>query len=486
MRQLQKTVKPDRDTNLETTISGYLSADMTQRFTERTFRIFDDADRLTMLAEKWKNVAADKAQGHIFEQLEVIKFNYDALKKDSDLFAKTTASMGKPHDKADIIIERGKKVLREAQAKSCSSAAKSAFALSNAEYQEMQRLAPSDQTEKIKELLQKRIDAGTLKAEDYEQTLRNIEKSLRHENVSSSGTTYQEALDATDMKTTKSIADRFKLKSALTDMHESGKRAGSIGAFISGGTSTVTGVYSLYKGEIEVGELVSRVAIDAAKGYATGYVVTAMSKGITHSTTYFLGEHLARSLTRSNAPVAIAAGVVQASKALVSYVKGEIDGERLLDEVSHTAITSTSSFYYGALGQAVIPIPIVGALIGAGVGYFIGNILHQSGLVALGESRIVKESKRRYREIQAMCLAVIPEIQKNRQELENYLETYFSQRKNDFTNSLNILDDALYNWDPDRFVFGLEKINNQFGASLQFKTFAEFDSFMKSNEAFKF
>ena len=173
-------VKSDRDTKVDAIIGGYLSADITQRFTERTLGIFNDANQLTQLAEKWKNVAADKSQGHIFEQLEVIKFNFDALKKDSDLFAKTTASMGMPHDKVDIVIKRGEEIVREVQAKSCNSAARSAFALSDAEYKEMQRLAPSDQTEKIKELLRKRIDSGTLKAEDYEQTLRNIEESLKH------------------------------------------------------------------------------------------------------------------------------------------------------------------------------------------------------------------------------------------------------------------------------------------------------------------
>lgn len=478
--------KSDRDTKVDAIAGGYLSADITQCFTERTSSIFDDADKLTQLAEKWKNVAADKSQGHMFEQLEIIKFNLDALKKDSDLFAKTTASMGMPHDKVDIVIKRGEEIVREVQAKSCNSAARSAFALSDAEYKEMQRLASSDQIEKIKELLRKRIDSGTLKAEDYEQTLRNIEESLKHENVSSSGTTYQEALDATDAKVAQDMADKFKLKSALTDMHESGKRAGNAGAFLTGSISAATGIYSLHKGEIEFGELLSRVAVDSAKGYATGYVVTAMSKGITHSTTYFLGEFVARSFARSNAPVAIAAGVVNASKSFVSYINGDIDSEQLLDEISHTAITSTSSFYYGALGQVAIPIPIVGALVGAGVGYFIGNMLHQSGLVALGDSRIVKEAKDRRYAIQAMCLAVIPEIQKNRLELENYLESYFLQRKNEFLDSFSVLDDSLCSWDPDRFVFGLEKINNQFGTSLQFKSFTEFDLFMKSNEAFEF
>lgn len=476
----------NRDSKFDAIAGGYVSDHLTQRFTERTFNIFNDADQLEQLANKWKNVAADKAQGHLFEQLEVVKFNLDALKKDSDLFAKTTASMGFSTDPVDIVIKRGQETLREVQAKSCNSAARSAFALSQDKYEEMARLAPSDQAQKIEELLKKRIESGTLKAEDYEQTLRNFKKSLAHEDVSSSGTTYQEALDSRNIETAKNIADKFKLKSALTDMHESGKRAGNVGALVTGSISTVTGLHSMYKGDIEIGELTSRVTVDAAKGYATGYVVTAMSKGITHSTTNFLGKSVARSFARSNAPVAIAAGVVNTSKSFIAYINGDIDSEQLLEEVSHTAITSTSSFYYGALGQVAIPIPVVGALIGAGVGYFIGNMLHQSGLIALGDSKVVKEAKERRDVVQAMCLAAITEIRKNRIELESYLETYFSQSKNEFSEAFSLLDNSLSEWNPDNFVSGLERVNNQFGTSLQFKSFVEFDDFMNSDEAFEF
>jgi hypothetical protein len=60
--------------------AGYVSDQITQRFTERTFNIFNDANQLEQLANKWRNVAADKAQGHMFEQLEVLKFNYDSLR----------------------------------------------------------------------------------------------------------------------------------------------------------------------------------------------------------------------------------------------------------------------------------------------------------------------------------------------------------------------------------------------------------------------
>jgi hypothetical protein len=488
----------DKDSKFDAIAGGYISNHLTQRFTERTFNIFNDSDRLVTIANDLKKKVSEIAQGHTFEQLEVIKFNFDALKKDSDLFAKTTDAFNKDDLIAlgykkndpvvDIVIMQGKNKVREIQAKSYQTANLSANELSKPQYDSVGKLLPVDQgSDAIKYLDQKiETNPNSSRAGSFKDTKSNLQPKLNHGGVGSEGTTRQEAINATDVKVAEKIAGEFKLKSALTDRHESGKRAGNVGALMTGGISAVTGFYSMSQGDIEIGELTSRIAVNSAKGYATGYVVTAMSKGITHSTTHFLGESVARSFSRSNAPVAIAAGVVNVSKSLISYMNGDIDSEKLLEEVSHTAITSTSSFYYGALGQVAIPIPVVGAFVGAGVGYFIGNMLHQSGLIALGDSQVVKEAKERRYVVQAICLAAIKEIRKNRIELESYLEAYFSQRKNEFSESFGMLDDSLYDWNPDAFVAGLERINNQFGTSLQFKSFVEFDDFMNSDEVFEF
>jgi len=466
---------------------GILGEVFTERFTNRTRHLFNDSDELVKLSQKWSNVAKDKVQGHMFEQLEVTKFNYDALKKDSELYAKTTASMGLPTDPVDIVIKRGNKTVREIQAKSCGTAARSTFSLSQQKYAEMARLAPKDQTEKIKGLLNKRIESGTLKADDYKQTLRNLQDSLNQDNIKSSGTTYQESVKSTDKKTAIKISNQYKSKAALTDMHESGIRSGMVGAGISGAVSAVDGTYELYKGEVEIGEAVSNIVVDSVKGFATGYTVTALSKGLTHTTSHFLGQSISKAFTRSTAPVAIAAGIVTSSKSIISYLNGDISSDELLSEINHTAITCTSAFYYGALGQVAIPIPVVGVMVGAGIGYFIGNMLHQSSLIALGDSRIVKEAKEKRKMIEAMCLSSIPIMRKNRMELEEILYKYFLERKNEFEHSFKLIDDSLSNFDPDSFVTGLEKINQSFGAGLQFNSFSEFDDFMqKENENFSF
>jgi len=186
------------------------------------------------------------------------------------------------------------------------------------------------------------------------------------------------------------------------------------------------------------------------------------------------------SLKKSNPIVNAATSLAESSKYLLAYMKGEITKEKLFEEISHTAITSASTSFYAAFGQTVIPIPVVGALIGASIGYFIGNTLYNSGLLALGEAPIVKEARVRREKVKLMCDTLIPIIRKNRKELDKYINEYFSDRKKVFDESFNMLDLAIKNNNINLFTAGLEKINNQFDKSLTFKKFDEFEDFMLS------
>lgn len=480
-------------TNLTSSQAGF---ELSKDVTERVFSLFQDTERLSHLASRLKNVDGLKSQGHMFEQLETIKFNFDALLKDSDLVAKTTAEMGLPHAPADIVIMRGRATLREIQAKSygekqiaqtpLGKVHPTTSALADPKYEGMGRLAPADQAERVGQAAEKLAKTNTIKASQYADVAENNMETLSHEGVASRGTTYEEALNSTNSDTAKRISTSFKSKSTLVDMHQSGMKGGVFGATFGGGVSIVINGTSYVNGDIDLGKALVNTSIDAAKGFAGGYTVTAMSKGMVHTSSLVFGETFAKALTKSNAPIAMAAGVISASKSLVKYAKGDIEGEELLSEISHTAITSTSAFYYGALGQVAIPIPVVGAIIGAGVGYFIGNMLHSSGLLALGEAEVVKLAREQRQRIEAICLASIERSQKEQRILQNYFDTYFAERKEAFDEAFFGMDNAITTWDADQFVQSLEVINQQFGAALQFKSLSEFSTFMKSGQTFKF
>lgn len=459
----------------------------TQRITEQTLAVLEDADALKRIALQRSGMSADQAQGWLFEQLEVTKFNLNALKQGSNLHAATTDTLGKTNDEiTDVIISKGKRQIRAFQLKSGNRPSSTAFMLSDEKYSDVGLVGPSDQHVEVQRLYKARVSSGTLRADQYASAEKRLHKAVEADGVSSGGTKYSEALKATDPKEAEKLAKQFKRTGVATEMHNSGLEAGKIGAVVAGGVSTVGGLLRLARGEADTGEVVVQVAVDAAKGYASSYVTTAISKGVPHMMLKAGMERSAANLlTKSNAHIAIAAGIVQSGKSITRYLNGDIDGEQMLSEVSHTAITGASAFYYGALGQALIPIPVVGAFVGSTFGYFVGNMLHQSGLLSLGEAPAVKVARERREHIEALCLTAIPLMRAHRLELEKLMEQHFAERRHHLSTAFDNLENSLIDWDADSFTAQLEQVNNAFGASLPFKTLTEFDAFMADdNQAF--
>jgi hypothetical protein len=180
-----------------------------------------------------------------------------------------------------------------------------------------------------------------------------------------------------------------------------------------------------------------------------------------------------KSLGKNNPITNIVTATAYTGQHLVAYLNGNISKEKLFEEINHTAITTTSTVYYAGFAQAVIPIPVIGALVGATVGFYVGNLLHRSGLIALGDSNVVKIAKERRKKIEEMCKLLIPAIQKSREELEVYIDKYFADRKKIFEESFENLNLSLQNNNNELFLSSLEKINNQYGKTLGNKTFKE-------------
>lgn len=460
--------------------ASLLQADhQTLHISAQTQRVIADADLLRRIASVRAAAPIDKAQGFLFEQLEVTKFNLDALKKGSNLHAATTDSLGLTnHPEIDVVIRKGRQDIASFQLKSGNKASASAFMLSDKKYADVSLVGPSDQYDKVNELYDARIAKGALKSDDYKSASQRLHRGVSADGVSSGGTRYDEALQATNEAHASDVAAVFKTKAMLAEAHESGKQAGAIGAGLTGGLSAVSGLVKLARGEAETGEIVAQVAIDAAKGYVTSYATTAMSKGISHGMQAGLGKVATNALTKSNAHLALAAGIFNCGKSLVSYLNGDIDDQQLLSEVSHTAIAGAGAFYYGALGQAVIPIPVVGALIGSTVGYFVGNMLHQSGLLSLGEAPAVKIARERRERVEALCMTAIPLMRAHRLELDALMKAHFAQRSDLLTGALDDLEAALVDWNANDFLGGLQRVNSAFGALLPFQTQEDFDTLM--------
>ena len=236
----------------------------------------------------------------------------------------------------------------------------------------------------------------------------------------------------------------------------------------------------------ELGELLSTYAVNTGKQHAINYTVAYAEKKIDAASSKILTSSASKALAKYAPSTAIASGVVACKTAIVDYLKGDITTEELLASISHTTITTSASLYAGAIGQLALPIPLLGAFVGSSVGYFISHIMHQSSLIALGDTAAVAAAKQRRKVVEAMCMTAIPALQKHRAELEKQLDQHFFERRETFIIAFNSMDDALSQWEPDKFVSALEIVNQQYGMTLRYKSFEEFDAMMRSDDDFEF
>jgi hypothetical protein len=236
----------------------------------------------------------------------------------------------------------------------------------------------------------------------------------------------------------------------------------------------------------ELGELLVDYSVQVGRDYATRYAMTMAEKHGGAVSSAILGSSAAKAIAKVAPPAALASGVLACKDATLAYLRDDISGEELLASLSHSVITSTSSLYMGALGQLALPIPIVGAFIGSSVGYFISHIMHQSSLLALGDTAAVAAAKRRRNAVEAMCRTTIPAMRKHRAELERNIDRHFAQRRELILSSFRQMDSALLYWNPDAFASALDQLNQLYGMSLTYKTFGEFDRVMRSDRDIEF
>lgn len=267
-------------------------------------------------------------------------------------------------------------------------------------------------------------------------------------------------------------------KNIVTSAHNSGlhaaKNAGMMGITMSG----IYNMTSVINGEKSATEAIKDVGADAGKAAVMGYVsgggITVLSHSLSSSSSQFL-----QALGDSNVPAKVITTVALIGKTLRKYGDGEITTQECIIELGEKGLNFATTGYSMVVGQSLIPIPIVGAAVGALVGSTItskyyNNIVnrlkmkeleHQERLYLIKEAELAAQESKRYRE-----------------ELENYLDTYFREYKNCFDEALSEIQMAFQSGDADSIISGANKITTKLGGRVHYNNVEEFKSFLSSDE----
>ncbi len=234
-------------------------------------------------------------------------------------------------------------------------------------------------------------------------------------------------------------------KDVASVSHQAGMNAMQTGAFISGGVSLATNIYEYFANGKDPKKAIEHTAIATLKGGALSYVSTFASSSL-GGWMQSSANKIIQSLGKGSVPAMIVGACVANATVLTRYFSGKIDGTELCKQLVKANTTLVSSGAMAVAGQALIPIPVVGVLIGG----FVGAVLSETCLNSLLKAREeAKLARQRRIEIEKECREIIKHLEAYQNQFKEVFEQYFHGTIKFFNESFDELEMALYAGDAD-------------------------------------
>ncbi|GAA6820832.1 hypothetical protein [Helicobacter pylori] len=246
--------------------------------------------------------------------------------------------------------------------------------------------------------------------------------------------------------------------------HQAGMNAAQTGALIGGGVSLITNVYECVANGKDPMKALKHTLVATAKGGALSYGSAFASSslgGLMQSS----ANKVIQSLGKGSVPAMFVGACVANATILGRYLSGKIDKTELLKQLVKANATLVSSGAMAVAGQALIPIPVVGALVGG----FVGAILSETCFNALLKAREeAKLARQRRIEIERECREIIKLLEIYQNQFKEVFEKYFHETTKFFNQSFNELERASYAGDADLAIAVNNKSREWFGQKALF------------------
>ena len=450
-----------------------VAAERVVRLVDATDRAFRDAGHLTDVVEQYTNAGPAYTQGRAFEMLEALKFNQAAARAGDAIDALPTHFTDSAAA-ADITIRRAATVLAQAQTKSFTSDAALVDRLLDPKYEGMRAVVPADKVEGIRHLVDRRIDRlGPGADRDQLVDFRDrLDGELRVENISSGGTTRAAAEAAVDHPGL--VAGRVAGAAALQEVAGAAAR----GAVIRGGTraafAAAANAIDVRSGRQSIADSVVETMRATAAAAVQGGVVEGGAQAIVITARQMEWTDFASSA----APRQVAQSVWNVAGASRRYINGELDATGYRDEVGGELTRRLASYYCGIAGQLLIPVPVVGGLVGGIVGHATASILLEAGLIAGGAPAQLDNARRRRAEVEESTRLAITQLEASRTDVETLIHEHAREFRADVLPALDAFDEAVIDGTPGAAVQALVALSRAFRSHVPFRTLEQFDAFM--------
>lgn len=333
------------------------------------------------------------AKGDVAEAWHAGTFNVDATRRGADVSAFA------PRDSSPVdVVIRGSST-EGAQLKFYRSPEDTAKAISHPKYADLdQKIVPSDQVEGVREaaarLAARNADKRPEVADAYAHTRDRVDDRLRLDGTESKPLAEREALDIVNDLRREGQVDRDGLgltpqqviqwEDLLREATTAAARAAILSAALQAVPHLVAiGIKAFKSGELEASDF-SPLAHEIPAALLRSGIAGGLSASVIGAARIgALGTGL-----QSIDPTMVAAGVTLAISSFeTSFLaaRGEITWPVAAARISQDAIVLSSAMGAAALGQVLIPIPMLGAIIGNITGAVLARLaIDQAGGVVLG------------------------------------------------------------------------------------------------------
>jgi len=427
------------------------------------------------LAREHANKAAHFQAGHSFEFVETLKFNAASALADTPLRAATTASQGQSTAAADIIISHGEVPVREVQAKLYGNTGQTLRALANEDYDGMQRLVASDRADELRDLLGRRFEMSPegIHIAGYEDVERNLTGELSHGGIGSGGTSRLEA-NLVSEDPVRWLRDQ-SVGAMVNETLTTAAVGAAAGAVFTGAAQSLRLGLRARHGEFSATEAIVEIATTSATAAVWSGTASGLAKVVEIGAR---NTELLSALSETTAPIAVASATLSTGQAAYEYALGRIGRDQLIDRCGEVALRNTGAWACGVVGQTVIPIPIVGALVGSTVGYAASAVVLEGFKLARVAAANAEDALARLAVLETEIMIAIKRLEECRLTLEATIAHEDALFQSEIVPSMDQLEEALTHGRTTDGMQALVALHLELGAKLDWSTLPEFDSFM--------
>lgn len=171
------------------------------------------------------------------------------------------------------------------------------------------------------------------------------------------------------------------------------------------------------------------------------------------------------------------------STSTIRYINGEIDGEEFFIEISKDGLEIMSSCLGMIIGQAIIPIPVIGALIGSTITSIICTNICEYCRDMYNQYKAIDEIYYKLNRIKYISEQALLEINRQQSILRDIVDDHFKEWDKEIKEGYNLIYKATMSNNVEGISLGLGKILNLIGEHIRFQNYEEFDEFFMDEHA---